>query len=187
MRIWLMGWLGLLALATPVAAEAGDWPQDRERLTVVGVNFGVGSAQAQEGSETSARYGGPQLEARVGYGVSNWVAVSAEGTLFYRQVDDFTWTLGSIVAAGSLYPGGGGLFVKAGVGWGIVNARAFAGALQEINLSKNGLALLGAVGYEFRVSQRVGVGPQFDWSWIELDENDSVDYWSITVVLNWYN
>jgi hypothetical protein len=77
--------------------------------------------------------------------------------------------------------------VKGGAGWGIVNARAFAGALQEINLSKSGLALLGAVGYEFRISQKMAVGPQFDWSWIELDESDSVDYWSITAVLNWYN
>ena len=184
--VFLVEMLGLAA----GAAQAGSFPDDRAGRTVVGCNLGVGSAQARSVAETgqtrtSARYGGPSIQARFGYAVSDMFLFSGEGTLFTRQVEGINWTMGSLIGAATYYVAGSGLFIRAGMGLGIGDAQAWIGPTPA-SISATGPAYYGAIGYEYRVNESMAVGPQFDYNWLDVRSDFTLNYWDINLLLNWY-
>jgi len=175
--------LGVVFLAGTVSAEA--YPNRRAGHTVVSANLGVGSGQAKDVDFSTQRYAAFAIQAQFGYCVNDWLLLSGEGTLWTRYINSSNVYLGDLLVAGTYFVASSGLFVKGGIGLGIADAQFWVGATPVSN-TQTGLAYMGAIGYEYRVSPTMGVGPQFDYNYFDLNDKTSVNYWNITLAFNWY-
>jgi len=175
--------LGMVLVAATVRAEA--YPNRRAGHTVVSGNIGVGSGQAKDVDFSSQRYAAFAVQAQFGYCVSDAILFSGEGTLWTRYINSSNVYLGDLLAAATYFVASSGLFVKAGIGLGIADADVWVGPT-PVSVTRTGLAYMGAIGYEYRASPTMGVGPQFDYNYFDLEDGSSVNYWNITLAFNWY-
>jgi hypothetical protein len=186
-------WFGFSTVAIGVlgmvvtSAEAGSYPDRRAGHTLVSANLGGGSGQANHPDEgfDSSRYGAFVVEAQFGYCLSDAVLLSGQGSLWTRNINGANVYLGDLLAAGTYFVASSGLFLKAGIGLGIADAQIWVGPT-PVTASKTGLAYMGAIGYEYRTSPTLGVGPQFDYHYYSLSDNLDINFWSITLAFNWY-
>jgi len=163
-RIWLRAPLAALTLilillaALAGGARAGEFPHDRKGL-VLGFNLGGGSAKLEYErlgvkveSEVENMFGGI---GRIGFGVSDHVVFSLEGHGFGKTNAEADVQGVMTLVTVTWHPGGGGFFLRGGVGGGAANVKLI-GPPSPVNWSEReaeGAGGLG-LGYEWRPGYR---------------------------------
>jgi outer membrane protein with beta-barrel domain len=176
--------LFVLSLLTPSSALAGKWPHERNGF-MLGLNAGGGTAGLSVGNFDSDREGGTAGNFRAGYAVDPQFVLGLEGNVWTKKVDNETWTFSVGGAALTYYPGAGGFFVRGGVGVGNTEYSVENGNV-TVTASDDGLGLLGAMGYEWRLTRRFALGPQVDFGWMDVGNDVKANYFNFTVGANWY-
>lgn len=156
--------MGVAALAG--RAAAGEFPHERKGL-VLGFNAGGGSADLEYKSfgvkverEIESVYGGI---VRIGYGVSDQVVLSLEGHGFEKDRGDIDLSAHMTLLAVTWHPGGGGFFLRAGVGGGRADIRLPGPpeAIDWVERDAEGAGAFG-LGYEWRLGRQFALGVALD-------------------------
>ncbi|HPF69553.1 MAG TPA: hypothetical protein PLQ13_02685 [Candidatus Krumholzibacteria bacterium] len=191
----LMSLAAVLATAAP--ARAGDdggcgWPRDRKGW-LVGFNTGWGTSTygATIGKRTISDegFGGGMGGLRVGYAFSNAFAVSLEGYGFGSDEGDDDWGMGAGFATATWYPGGGGFFVRGGLGLGGGELlMRETGEMLDFGAEAAGLISL---GYEWQVTRKFALGLSVDGFGFDLGgasglDDDFAGVGGMTIQFNWY-
>lgn len=203
--------VAVATVATPATpATAGDHPHAREGF-VLGFGLGVGSAEGRLDDDrdvlfATERTGGGAASFRVGYAVNPSLVLGLETTGWGRTDEErvfgenveISTTLNVTALALTWFPGVGGFFARAGLGVGIARQEYDLGGVSA-EIDGNGLGLLLAAGYEWRLTKTFALGTQLDLGFMNLgdlevqDENGdptdaevSFNYSSVSVVANWY-
>jgi outer membrane protein with beta-barrel domain len=175
--------VALLTLCSAPAAFAG-WPHERDGA-FLGFNLGGGSAGIDVPGVETNREGGLGGNFRVGYAFSPQFAAGLEGNMWTKDVDNETWTFSVGGAALTYFPGATGFFLRGGIGVGTVDYSFDQGGI-TYSSSDDGFGFLVGTGYEWRLSRKFALGPQFDYSHAKVNDNLSMNYFNFTVGANWY-
>lgn len=180
-RLLLAACAVVLAAST---ANAGTHPADRNGF-MIGFGLGGGSAQLQGGDREGSATGA----FRVGYAVRPDLVLSYEGVAWAKRFDetlgDVTWTFSTNAAALTYYPPNVGLFLRGGLGLGTARVEVKTGGI-TLSDDENGLGFLLAAGWEFRLTRKFALAPQFGYAYQTLDTLDSSNFFDFGLGFNWY-
>jgi hypothetical protein len=184
----------VLAVAASAPARAGEHPHDRKGL-LLGFNFGGGSgilAFERAGEDYEIEFEeGHSSQARIGYAFSDRFALSLEGTGFHwkdgeQEVDG---GVGCLVA--TWWPGGGGFFLRLGVGGGVYDAKVDDPDAHIDWKERDGAAGLLGLGYEWRLTRSFALGVAADISGVKYDDlplfkETGLGSAAVSAQFNWY-
>ncbi len=186
--------LAVLALALLTgAARAGDHPHERRGL-VLGLNVGPAS-----GGLEYDRFGstierdledGSGGAVRLGWGVSDQVVLAVEGRGFQMEEGTEKAEFGMALVSVTWHPGGGGFFLRTGVGRGFTTLALDAPDSADWDERESPAALLG-LGYEWRLGRQFALGVALEAYGTELDDlptfqNTNLGVGLASVQLQWY-
>lgn len=174
----------LLLIALPGLSRAGMWPNERDGW-MVGMNLGGGTAGLNVPQINSDRESGAAGSFRVGYAFLNQLVVGLEGSGWTKTVEDETWRFGVGGASFTYFPLSRGFYVRGVVGGSRIKFKTPSGPT-TVNADDSGFGLIGGAGYEFRLARKLAVGPQVDFSYAEIGDKISINYWNFTLGGNWY-
>ncbi len=200
-RIWLRAPLVALTFALVLTAalcgraEAGDFPHDRKGL-VLGFNLGGGGAGlVYERFGTEFEYEMENMPGgtfRIGYGVSDHVVLSLEGSVFGKTNAECDVQGVMTLFTLTWHPGGGGFFLRAGAGGGAANVKvpALPHLVDWSEREAEGAVGLG-LGYEWRLGRQFALGVALDargmaFENLPLFENTGLGQGVASLQLNWY-
>jgi hypothetical protein len=173
-------------LLGPVTTFAGSYPQKHHGF-FMGFNAGAGAADVRFTEGQSERVSGGAANVRIGGAVVNNVLLSAELTGWVRRDDGHPVGIGNALFALTYFPVGG-LFFRAGMGWGDTHfmertPKGIAESKDEV-----GTAFGLAAGYEWRITKKFALGPQVEYNWVNIGGEliDKASYASTTLGFNWY-
>jgi len=184
----------VLAAAAVAPARAQTYPRDRRGL-YLGLNAGFGgagyTADLGKRTVTDDPYGGAAGGLRFGYAFNNKLALGLESLGFGTDdngPDDDGWGMGAGVLALTWWPGGGGFFVRGGLGAAGGDVLRRDGVLQHI---PDKPAALFGLGYEWQLSTHFALGLAADAVGVELGEtllleDQSATMGTFTLQANWY-
>jgi len=152
---------------------------------LLGFNLGAGSGGVNDSGFDSEREEGFGGNLRVGYAFTPQIAAGIEGSAWTREVDNETWSFNVTALALTYYPGAGGFYVRGGVGVGSLEYGLDTGVF-TISARDDGFGCLVATGYEWRLTRRFALGPQFEYGYGKINDDLSMNYWNVTAGLNWY-
>ena len=173
-------------------ARADVHPHSRESYVIgVGVGGGVanvdivdvtGEDNDENGGVGYFRFGravGDNLI--LGLEASGW---GAEKTVNGEETD---WALGHFSATLTWFPGNGGTYLRGGAGFAGTEVKTVQGG-RTVSKEEDGFAMLGALGYEWRVSKHLALGPQIEYVYFHIDGDlvDNAGYASGSIQLNYY-
>jgi hypothetical protein len=179
----------LIGSAAPVFAER---PHHRSGFFI---GFGVGGGSAQW-EENAGRTGGGVGNFRIGYAVApNWT-VGLESSSWLKREDaggmgELTLIYNVSAFGATYFPGNHGAFVKGGIGFATASFEDI-GYLPGLGDSKfeidqSGFGLLGAVGYEWRLTEKFAIGPEIEIVYLSVgDPFNDANYISATFMMDWY-
>ncbi|MFO7608516.1 MAG: hypothetical protein R6X35_04870 [Candidatus Krumholzibacteriia bacterium] len=185
-----------LTSAAPAAAGnddgCGRCERDREGW-LVGLNAGWGHSSfgAKEGSRTftDESFGGDFGGLRAGYAFSNSFALTLEGYGFGSDEGGTDWGMGAGFATVTWFPGGGGFFVRGGlgIGGGEVLLRDTG---RTVEFDSRAAGLFG-IGYEWQLGRNFALGVAADGFGFDLGgasglDEDFVGSGGMSIQLNWY-
>lgn len=186
--------LAALALALLTgAARAGDHPHHRRGL-VLGLNMGpaTGALEYERFGSSIERdlEDGSGGALRLGYGVSDQVVLAVEARGF--QLEDGAEDVDFHLALFSVtwHPGGGGFFLRTGVGRGFTTLNLDAPDSADWSERETPAALIG-LGYEWRLGRQFALGVALDAYGTEFDDlptfrNTTLGAGLASVQLQWY-
>jgi len=186
----------LFLLATTLLAslaKADDVPQERRGLML---GFNVGGANAvlaydRFGTAIEREIeGGSGAAVRVGIGLSNSVVLGLEGHGISKKDGPEELSAGAGLVTLTWYPGGGGFFLRGGVG----TAQAtllLAAPVGADWVEREGDAGLLGIGYEWRLGRQFALGIALDAVGIEYQdlpgfEDTTLGFGSASLQLNWF-
>lgn len=190
-RVAALTTAALAITVTLVGAPAADANEHARGGFFIGFGLGFGADQ-EEYTNGSDDGGGGSGNFRLGGAVSPSWALGLESTGFVRQTEeggaDLTRQLNIAAFAATWFPEAGGLYVRAGLGIAVARAELDVPNFANLEAEEGGLGLLGAVGYEWRLSQKFALGPQFQYAHATFDNEylESIGFWSLTGQLNWW-
>lgn len=191
----LVGSLALVAISLLLAAPAWAGSSAHERNgMVLGFNVGGGSAEAKidgDGASISSdRETGGGGNLRLGYAVSPKVVLGLETSAWSKQVDegefDSTWSLGVATFGATWYPAAGGFFMRGGIGVGRAKVEVDLGDGFTASADDTGFGLTTGMGYEWRLTRRFALGPQLDLNYVDIGDGASMNWFNVTLGLNWF-
>jgi len=192
----------LLALALAVVAVATDRARaEPHTRTGFFVGFGLGSSNASwnwSGGRSSEWSGGGSL--RLGMALANDLLLGVEAWRWAHDYQIETSTapvpvearLTAATLAATYFPGNAGFFLRGGVGVadGRVDVSPPSGVSFPVSgqTQDTGLAIIGALGYETRLTSTFALGAEGDVVYLGVggEAIDTVFGYGIAVELNWY-
>ena len=198
-RIWLRAPLVVLTLvlltALAATARAGEFPNERKG-PVLGFNLGTGGGKfeferlgVKVDKELDGVFGGI---GRIGYGVSNSVIISLEGHLFDKSNSEVDVQGVDTLLMLTWYPGGGGFFLRGGLGGGAANVKLL-GPPHLIDWEERESEEAGGfgLGYEWRLGRQFALGVALDVQVMRFDDlllfkDTYLGHGAMSVQLNWY-
>ena len=171
--------LALFALPAIVAAA----PHTRGGFTL-GLGLGGGSAGISANGNSSDRQSGTAGSFRAAYIFLPQFGVGIETNLWTKDQNGATLTFSVAAATLSYYPGASGLYLRGGVGVGTTELEAKIGSV-TLSGSQDGLGVIGAGGYEWRLGRSFAIGPEIDFGYASLD-GYTTNYVNGQLQFNWY-
>lgn len=180
-------------------ATAGESVQSRTGF-FVGFGYGGGVAawdrvpegigDASEGSGTFHLRFGVALrdDFLVGFEGSVWAKRWDVGDVEGNDLGELTLRLVASTVAVTFFPGNVGLALRAGFGIGAAFADVLDGVDGFSPSTETGFAMLGGMGYDWRITDRIAIGPEIQISYLAIDENWFAKPMFVdgSVHLNWY-
>lgn len=191
----LFGVLAAVAmLASPLAvgsAVADTHPHSRTGF-FIGFGLGWGNAGANlAGNIDTERENSGSANFRLGWSVSESVTLGLENSSWVKsyQLDpstDMKLTTTATTFAVTVFPQNVGVYLRGGIG--VAAASVEVKSVVTVSDTEYGLGLLGAVGYEWRLTQKFALGPQLQWAYLDINDEltDSIDFFSATAQATWY-
>jgi len=180
---------GTSAVVSP--ALAGDHPQSRTGF-FVGFGLGWGNMGADLGSINAERQNSVSGNFRFGWAVLENLTIGLETSSWTKNYEidantDLNLLANVTTFAMTLFPGNMGLFVRGGLGFSSARTEITIGGT-SVDQTEYGLGALGAVGYEWRLTEKFALGPQAQWTYLNIDDQalDSIDFVSLTAQATWY-
>jgi hypothetical protein len=188
--------IAVLAMCFAVGAgpaHAGTYPHERNGF-FIGFGLGWGNAGLDlNGVDNLDRQNSGSGNFRFGWAVSENLTLGLESSSWVKQWDiqgtglDLKLTGTVTTFAVTYFPQNMGLYLRGGLGFsdGIVEV---SGGGSSINQTETGLGLLGAVGYEWRLTQKFALGPQVEWAYLGIDSDaiKSADFVAFNAQATWY-
>ena len=188
--------IALVALVVHFAAApamAGNHEHSRSGF-YLGLGLGWGNAGAEiNGTEDPDRANSGSGNFRFGWSVADNLTLGLESTSWFKNYDieginaDLSLT-GTVTALALTYfPGNMGLYMRGGMGIATGTVEVTQGTA-SVSETETGLGWLGALGYEWRFTEKFALGPQFQYAYlnIEGDGTEKVDFVSLTAQATWY-
>ena len=177
------------AIVSP--AMAGDHPHARAGF-FIGLGAGWGNMGVDLGSPDADRQNSVSGNFRFGWSVMDNLAIGLESSSWTKNYDVDATTDLSLLAnvttfAMTFFPGNMGMYLRGGLGFSSARAEFKSGGV-EIGQTEYGLGLLGAIGYEWRLTEKFALGPQAQWAYLNIDDQalQNVDFMSLTAQATWY-
>jgi hypothetical protein len=188
-----------MLLAAPAATMAGDHEHTRSGFFV---GFGLGSGNAawdwtdpDTGRNPSENSG--ILNFRIGGAVRDNLILGLEGTAWAKRWDvqnssgaalgEITVTFVLTTFGVTFFPGNNGFYLKGGVGVASAVPKIEFGTAPTSETDR-GYGLLGALGYEWRLTQKFALAPQVEVAYLGIDGDVFQDVAIVdgSVQMNWY-
>ncbi len=171
---WKVLPLVLLLLASLVSSSRAA-EHYREGRLIIGAYLGVGEAWlGDEVPDDGASETGIGGNFRIGYGVNRSLFVGIETSAWSDVTNsedgdvDLTFrTFGPSVA---WYPGGKGFYLRGIVGWSWLDLELTPTGSPTYKLDADGFGLAAAMGWEWRVTPSLAIGPQIDLGYMDVGE-----------------
>jgi hypothetical protein len=167
------------------ASEAGVHPHDRSGF-MLGFGIGGGSQGIEDEDDRESSAIG---DFRIGYAVQPDLAVHLESSVWSKTFDDLdgevTWTFATTTAALTVYPGGGGGFLRGGIGFGTASVELDTGPF-TVSADESGFGVLAAAGYEWRLTRMFALGPHAEFTWMDAGDVGSATMFGGALDFNWY-
>lgn len=185
--------VAIILLAAATTAEAGDFRHDRKGL-VMGLSLGGANAELQydrNGSTINREIeGGSTGGILIGFGLNDHLVlgVEAHGFRTLDSVEETEVGLGAVSL--TWYPGGGGFFLRGGVGSSLTTLRL--GAVEDVDwVEREADAALFGLGYEWRLGRQFALGLGVDAYVSEYEDlprfqDTTFGFGSASLKLNWY-
>jgi len=165
---------------------------------VVGLNVGWGWARV-EGAEQGASFITDHESAlagglRLGWAKNEFLLYSLEFSGWDKNWDYYGTTNELTIFTGTVsltwFPGGQGLFVRGGLGWGSLEVK-FRTVPQFTVFKEASWAFTVGLGYEWRLGEDFAIGAAYDFRYLpigdfEIFTNVKGYNSNVTVNLNWY-
>jgi hypothetical protein len=184
------------AVALPATDAFAGKPHDR---TGFYIGFGVGAGTAgwnwaEDAGGGDAAEGSFVLDFRLGWAVKDNLVMGLENSTWAKNYAvagtpvEATFTFNATTFGLTYFPGNMGLYLKGGLGFGQGTGEIDLGGGFNLAQSDPGFALLGAFGYEWRLTDKFALGPQVEAFYIKPDGEvfDNATVVDATVQLNWY-
>jgi hypothetical protein len=173
-------------------AKAGVHPHSRESF-VIGIGVGGGVANIDfvdvsgQDNDENGGVGYFRFGRAVGDNLILGLEASGWGTEKTIDGDDTDWAMGYLAATLTWFPGNGGTYLRGGAGFAGTEFKAVQGA-RTVSEEEDGFVLLGALGYEWRVTKHIALGPQIEYAYLHIDGDlvDNAGYASGSIQLNYY-
>lgn len=186
--------LAVVVLASPLAtgiAAADPYPHARSGF-FLGIGAGWGNAGAQfSGGVDGERQNSGSGNLRLGWAVNENVTLGLENSSWIKSYEldattDMKLTTTVTTFAATVFPQNVGIYLRGGIGVAAVSVEVKSGI--TVSDTEYGLGLLGAVGYEWRLTSMFALGPQLQWAYLNIGDaiTDSIDYFSATAQATWY-
>jgi hypothetical protein len=182
--------IALISTVCMVAPVSAGQPHDRNGF-FIGFGLGAGTA-GWEG--TTERAGGGIGNFRIGYAPAPNVTVGLENSSWMKKESvgtiDLTLMYTVTTFGVTYFPSNNGLFLKGGVGFATANfetAISLPTGIAKGELDDTGFGLLGAAGYEWRLTEKFALGPEVELAYLNVGGAfQTANYVSASVMLNWY-
>jgi len=179
LRTTLMILMTLTLILTSVA-QAGEHHRTKHGLFLgLDMNSGGGGLEYEIDGEKfkSEENIGAGGGIRFGFAFNQYVSLAVEGRGFAYRTDDLDYALGSGLLVVTVYPAGGGFYLKLGMGAGGIVAEARDGVDPESVVEFDEEAGVGAfgLGYEWMVNPNFGLGVAWDMTGLVSDDFDDVE------------
>jgi hypothetical protein len=174
-------------------AVAGKYAHSRDGF-FIGFGLGLGNAGANLNGLDPDRENSGTGNFRLGWAIANNTTLGLESSSWmktYGNIDgagtDLKLTGTVTTFALTYFPQNIGFYLRGGLGVATGTAKLENGVL-SISDTETGLGLLGALGYEWRLTQKFALGPQFQYAYLNIggDGTESVDFVSATLQMTWY-
>ncbi len=176
--------LAIVVVLVLAAADVGAVEPHKRSGFFVGFGLGFGYAAwewAIEADDNPGEMSGA-AHLRIGGAVRDNVLLGLEASTWVKHYDrddggidigDASTTFSATTFAATWFPGNMGVFVRGGVGVAIAqtNLDLEIPDLEFLSFSKSdqGLAVLGAVGYEIRLTDKFAIGPEVEVFFLGID------------------
>lgn len=176
--------LSLQVLACRSTAEASGY-DDYEDAFTAGFALGGGSGSFSiEGDE--AREMGVGGAMRLGYRFTPQFAVNLDIAGWSGDLDNTRLAQMTVTLTAQWFPSGRGLYLRGGAGFGAGQGEVPFSSGGVSRVEEGGVAGILGAGYEFRVNDRFGYGPDFQFGYIEYGASSRSNYGNLTFSFNWY-
>jgi hypothetical protein len=189
--------LAVAVLASPWAAgvaSADPYPHARTGF-FIGFGLGWGNAGASLASGVDVdRENSGSGNFRLGWAANQSVTLGLESSSWLKTYDlggtqstDLKLTTTVTTFAVTVFPQNVGVYLRGGIGVAAASAEVSSGAA-SVEDTEYGLGLLAAVGYEWRLTGKFALGPQLQWTLLNIDDaiTESIDFFSATAQATWY-
>ncbi len=183
--------LTLMSAVCMVAPVSAGEPHNRTGF-FIGFGAGAGTAGWENGSDRSGGYVG---NFRIGYAVAPEVTIGLESSSWMKRESvetiDLTLLYNVSTFGATYYPRNTGVFLKGGIGFASASFESVI-SIPNIGTAKgeiddSGFGLIGAVGYEWRLTPKFALGPEVEFVYLNVGgEFGAANYVSGTLMLNWY-
>jgi hypothetical protein len=183
----------LVASSFAIGPAAADTHPHARTGFFIGFGLGWGNAGANfAGAVDGERENSGSGNFRLGWAVAPSVTLGLENTSWVKNyaVDsttDLKLTTTATTFAATFFPQNVGVYLRGGIGVATATAKFEGGGL-SVSDTEYGLGLLGSVGYEWRLTSKFALGPQLQWTYLNIDDSvmESIDFFSATAQATWY-
>ncbi len=174
-------------------ALAGTHAHSRTGL-MMGFGFGWGNAGAEVQGLNPDRANSGSGNFRLGWALNGRVTIGLENTAWIKEFDVSGVPAANLKMTGTVttfavtvFPHNMGFYLRGGLGVATGKAEITSGSF-TFDDTETGFGALAAFGYEWRLTQKFALGPQFQYAYLNIDGDgtDSVDFVSLTVQATWY-
>jgi hypothetical protein len=180
--------LAVAVLAVALSAGAARSADHQRGGFFIGFNLGAGTAGISSDLGDTEREWGGAANFRLGAAIKSDLLLGADFSAWAKEEDGTTVTLSTYLVAVTYYPGDEGFFLRGGIGFGSTSFEVdFGGGLTQTK-DESGFALAGAAGYEWRLTRKFALGPQVEFTYLNIggDLIDTANYFNGTLGFNWY-
>lgn len=175
-----------------VPALAGQHAHSRTGF-LIGFGFGWGNAGAEVQGLNPDRANSGAGNFRLGWALNERVTIGLENTTWIKDYDvsgttaDLKLT-GTVTAfAVTVFPHNLGFYLRGGIGVATGTAEITSGGF-TFDETETGFGALASFGYEWRLTPKFTLGPQFQYAYLNIDGDgtESVDFVSLSAQATWY-
>jgi len=201
MKLWRVAGVAALAVCMLGWAVTDSLATKPHKRTGFAVGFGLGGGIARwdwvgDEVDDDPKEWLAAGHARLGRALRDDVVLGLEASVWTKEYDvvasdldigSATTTFGAVTLAATWFPGNQGFFVRGGVGVASATVELDL-AIVELDDSDTGVAWLGAAGYEWRLSDKLAMGPSVALLFLGVDGDVARDIVVIDGVIefNWY-